>query len=90
MTVKYRLIKYHFRVVALISIIKDMRLQKTYKVRSQSDNNVVYSIDYYEGGYMKCNCVNYEMINLHSFPPFNSDCKHCKFIRNKYYGNNTK
>lgn len=54
-------------------------------VRSQTDSNIIYKVEFFQGGYMTCSCTNYEMKNAYTRPPFNIDCKHCKFIRQKFY-----
>lgn len=50
---------------------------KTYPVRSQSKSNIIYLVDVHDT-FSECTCEHFK---------FKHDCKHVKYIINKYYKN---
>ncbi len=58
-----------------------MQPEKIHKIRSQTDPNIIYEVEVYPDGFMTCTCIFW---NVKCFRG-NRDCKHVKFIREKYY-----
>jgi len=54
----------------------DNKIHKIHKIKSQSDPKTVYDVTIFEDGFSTCTCPYYQ---------FRQDCKHIKFINDKYY-----
>lgn len=53
---------------------------KTHYVRSQSDPKQIYTVQVHPDGFMTCDCIYYQYRGYGK-----GECKHTKFIREKYY-----
>ena len=59
-----------------------MQPTKTFKVRSQTNKNIVYDVNFYEDGSAVCDCKYYQ---FRGYKRGLGQCKHIDFLRKKYF-----